>query len=130
MDREARAERAVNCPACRSENRPGRRYCGKCGCNFEPACGGCGFANESDDRFCGGCGVGLVVASSVARSTVAAPPQLGRTPTPQVVQPAAAAMVDELAGLFAPKPAKEAESQLPEVGIEQHDLDRLFGVVP
>ena len=35
----------MHCPGCRASNHARRRYCGKCGCNFAPACQGCGFAD-------------------------------------------------------------------------------------
>jgi class 3 adenylate cyclase/tetratricopeptide (TPR) repeat protein len=49
----------VTCPACGTENRPGRRFCSSCGSPLAHACPACGAANEPDDRFCGECGAPL-----------------------------------------------------------------------
>jgi Double zinc ribbon len=49
----------MRCPACRSDNRAGRRFCAGCGAALESPCPACGFANHRGERFCGGCGAGL-----------------------------------------------------------------------
>jgi class 3 adenylate cyclase/tetratricopeptide (TPR) repeat protein len=49
----------VTCPACGTENRPGRKFCSSCGSPLARACPACGAANEPDDRFCGECGAPL-----------------------------------------------------------------------
>jgi class 3 adenylate cyclase/tetratricopeptide (TPR) repeat protein len=49
----------VICPACSAENRPGRRFCSRCGSALALACPACGAANEPDDAFCGDCGAPL-----------------------------------------------------------------------
>lgn len=119
------------CPSCQRDNEPRRRYCGKCGCNFEPACGGCGFANGREDRYCGGCGSLLAAVAAHASPSVAAPAAARAAHGPP--QPAGPApVVDELAGLFAQQQQQQAAAELPELpaaGIEQADLDRLFGNV-
>jgi hypothetical protein len=131
----------VTCPSCRRDNRTGRRYCGGCGCNFEPACDGCGFANDAADRFCGGCGHSLraerrAQGAAGARAAGAAVPAAAHPAAPR---PAAAAAVaglaaagsaweaNELAALFTPAAVADAEPALPEAGINQDDVDRLFG---
>jgi Double zinc ribbon len=121
----------VTCPGCQRDNHPARRYCGGCGCNFEPACAECGFANEAADRFCGGCGQGLrayhpraeisVFSRSAAQTTGPLP---GGAPTVGVWD------LNELAELFAPAPVVEEAPDLPEVGINQDNLDQLFGDTP
>src|SRR3954447_2184151 len=50
----------MNCPACGTENRPGRRFCAHCGAALEATCPSCGTANDPGDRFCGECGTSLV----------------------------------------------------------------------
>jgi hypothetical protein len=144
----------VICSGCGRDNRANRRYCGACGCNLEPACGACGFANDREDRFCGGCGAPMAAAG--VAPMVAAPayqvhpvhagheapgthaaalhtPAAVHSPTTRVrsATPSApnvpAWQVDELAGLFTPQPAGTEPSDLPEIGIAQDDLDRLFG---
>jgi len=145
---------SVRCPSCRRDNAAHRRYCGGCGCNFDPACAACGFANEPRDRFCGGCGLGLVGAAVRAATiegvTTRLPrltqpladddvveiqdrarpttghPDRRRTPT-SAPSPWAA---EELAELFQPAPPEEKGPALPEAGILQSDVDRLFGSLP
>ncbi len=46
----------MRCVGCGSENRPERRFCGRCGEPLSAACASCGFANDPGDEFCGGCG--------------------------------------------------------------------------
>ena len=121
------------CPGCQHDNRAARRYCGRCGCNFEPACEGCGFANDHGDRFCGGCGHGLRVrGAQVSPAAAAAAREASRPVVATVAGTAQAAPWDarELAELFAPAPVADDTPGLPEVGISQNDVDRLFGSVP
>ncbi|HEY2543887.1 MAG TPA: adenylate/guanylate cyclase domain-containing protein [Gaiellaceae bacterium] len=47
------------CPACSTENRPGRKFCARCGSALALACPSCGAANEPADAFCGDCGASL-----------------------------------------------------------------------
>jgi hypothetical protein len=108
----------MTCPGCQAPNRAERRYCGRCGCNFAPACQACGFANEVTDRYCGGCGDSLQAGTQLV---LASPSGAATTE--------GAWSVDELAGLFAQTPAAVDENQLPETGVDQEDLDRLFGAV-
>jgi hypothetical protein len=120
----------VICPACQRANQPARRYCGGCGCNFDPACGGCGFANERADRFCGGCGAELRAGAARPRRELATAPTLASNPATATASAAATTApwtVDELAGLFEPVAASADEHTLPEAGISQDHLDRLFG---
>ncbi|HEY6151063.1 MAG TPA: adenylate/guanylate cyclase domain-containing protein [Gaiellaceae bacterium] len=49
----------MNCSACGTENRVGRKFCSNCGAPLAVACPSCGAANEPDDRFCGECGAAL-----------------------------------------------------------------------
>ena len=118
------------CPGCQRDNRPARRYCGACGCNFAPACTSCGFANDRMDRFCGGCGVAMRAVDRAARPELTAV-SAAVAPTAVAIAPAAGATpwdANELATLFAPMVAASAEApDLPEVGIAQDDVDRLFG---
>jgi hypothetical protein len=119
----------VICPGCQRDNHPRRRYCGRCGCNFDPICRSCGFVNDRDDRFCGGCGVSLVTENVRAPPIVAAAPHPAAPAAAPQVAAAAALPVDELAGLFSPRATAGEASRLPEAGIVQNDLDRLFGGV-
>jgi hypothetical protein len=126
----------VICPACQRDNQPKRRYCGACGCNFDPACRACGFANERKDRFCGGCGLALATAASaVAASAATAASAVASAPPPPATTARAAAATSswaagELAGLFNKPAVIEEATDLPEQGVDQADLDRLFGGGP
>ncbi|MCX5743460.1 MAG: zinc ribbon domain-containing protein [Proteobacteria bacterium] len=106
----------MTCPTCRRDNSPARRYCGGCGSNLVPSCTGCSFVNESTDRFCGGCGAGLVAGLSLPAGPAA---------VAVVAVPAPAR--GELAELFATITPPLA-APLPETGVSQDDLDRMFGV--
>ncbi len=63
----------MNCSACGTENRPGRRFCSQCGAVLELRCAACGAANEASDRFCGECGAPLDAAAGAQRSAEAPP---------------------------------------------------------
>jgi class 3 adenylate cyclase/tetratricopeptide (TPR) repeat protein len=56
----------VNCPSCSTENRPGRKFCSRCGTALALACPSCGATNEPEDAFCGDCGTALGAAAPVA----------------------------------------------------------------
>ena len=47
------------CPSCATENKPGRKFCSRCGTPLAAACAVCGAANDPDDAFCGECGTTL-----------------------------------------------------------------------
>jgi class 3 adenylate cyclase/tetratricopeptide (TPR) repeat protein len=63
----------LTCPSCSAENRPGRRFCSRCGAALARACPACGAAAEPDDSFCGECGTPLEGAAPAAQSARAAP---------------------------------------------------------
>ena len=122
----------MNCPACQRTNHPRRRYCGGCGCNFAPACDACGFANDRADRFCGGCGQGLRAAAGAERPAAeraaAGMPSRAPAAAPPAVAPAPGPWdPSELAALFTPAAPVEEIPELPDSGISQNDVDRLFG---
>ena len=123
------------CPGCEKDNDPKRRYCGRCGTNFQPVCRRCSFANAKDDRYCGGCGAMLVASEGVHVKHVAMPetPAMHSTHAVPPPVPIKAAIVlppgDELNGLFSAPPVPVGNGiALPETGVSQDDLDRLFGV--
>src|SRR5215218_4842237 len=58
------------CSACETENRPGRRFCSRCGAALESACASCGAANDPGDRYCGSCGAALSDAQPPATPPV------------------------------------------------------------
>jgi class 3 adenylate cyclase/tetratricopeptide (TPR) repeat protein len=49
----------MNCPACGTENRAGRKFCSRCGAAVAPTCPSCGATNDPGDAFCGDCGASL-----------------------------------------------------------------------
>lgn len=71
----------MKCPACRFDNREGRRFCSKCGAPLSAACPACGFVNEPGDAFCGGCGATLSQAPAAGA---------GEAPAAEAEIPAAA----------------------------------------
>ena len=118
----------IACPSCKADNLVRRRYCGKCGCNLDPVCRDCGFDNDRDDRFCGGCGVTMRADARAVQAALAVPHVVTpAAPAAALPPPAAAWPVDELAGLFVKPEVKDDGPQLPESGVAQDDLDRLFG---
>jgi len=62
----------MNCPACSTENRPGRKFCSRCGAPLARACAACGAVNEPDDAFCGDCGAALRAEAPASQETPAA----------------------------------------------------------
>ena len=121
----------MTCPGCRAENHARRRYCGQCGCNFAPACQACGFANEARDRFCGGCGDALRAVGHARPAAGVALPGLPPVAVAAATPAGSPWQVGELAGLFSFQPAVPDDGpKLPETGVGQDDLDRLFEAVP
>jgi len=49
----------VTCPRCRSDNRPGIKFCEECGARLALACPSCGAEVLPDRKFCGSCGGAL-----------------------------------------------------------------------
>ena len=151
----------MNCPGCRRDNDPRRRYCGCCGYNFQPVCRRCSFSNDKDDRFCGGCGALLIAAEGCSVPRAASPkldptalpfgsadrrpqvpaiepvsakrvpppiPGVAHVPAPVRAVEVATGAAAELSDLFDTPAVRVEAPKLPEVGINQDDLDRLFGV--
>ena len=118
----------MSCGGCGRDNKPNRRYCGRCGHNLAPICKGCRFENDAADRFCGGCGERL--GASNGGTTVQPPPPRRTAPALAVsfskVANDESLSADELAELLAPAEATEVVA-LPDGAIGQDDLDRLFG---
>jgi class 3 adenylate cyclase/tetratricopeptide (TPR) repeat protein len=56
----------VICSECGAENRPGRKYCARCGARLRVACPRCGAANLAEEAFCGECGAPLGDAAPAA----------------------------------------------------------------
>ena len=59
------------CPACGTENDPGRKFCGECGRALALVCTACGSPNSPGVKFCGECGT--VLGAQAAPATAATP---------------------------------------------------------
>jgi class 3 adenylate cyclase/tetratricopeptide (TPR) repeat protein len=66
----------MRCPACGTENEPGRKFCGECGAALSVVCSSCGSANTPGVKFCGECGAAL--GEDAAAPAVAAAPAAER----------------------------------------------------
>jgi class 3 adenylate cyclase len=69
----------VACPRCRSETRPGQKFCAECGLALSTACPNCGTPYEGNPKFCAECGTPLAEAAT----------QPAATPQPARSEPAA-----------------------------------------
>lgn len=54
----------MQCPACQSRNRDGRKFCSECGNPLGPVCSACGLRNDPGDHYCGDCGQPLLQPTS------------------------------------------------------------------
>src|SRR5689334_21946006 len=63
----------MQCPACGSDNEPGRKFCGECGGALALACASCGSANSPGVKFCGECGTPLGIGAVPAPAEREAP---------------------------------------------------------
>jgi class 3 adenylate cyclase/tetratricopeptide (TPR) repeat protein len=61
------------CPACGTDNEPGRKFCGECGGALALVCASCGSANSPGVKFCGECGSALGGQPAVTPPTGATP---------------------------------------------------------
>src|SRR6476660_3297072 len=61
------------CPACGTENDPGRKFCGECGAALALVCTACGSPNPPGVKFCGECGTALGAQAAPAPSPAATP---------------------------------------------------------
>jgi class 3 adenylate cyclase/tetratricopeptide (TPR) repeat protein len=58
------------CPNCKTDNDPGRKFCGECGSSLALLCANCGAPNPPTVKFCGECGASVQQAAHIT-----APPQ-------------------------------------------------------
>src|SRR5918996_998856 len=80
------------CPACRSENRQGAKFCDRCGAALPRACVACGTALRPHARFCDECGRAVDAApGGVTGIEVASPGSPGHEPPWTAARPAAIA---------------------------------------
>jgi hypothetical protein len=99
----------IPCAACQRPNLADRRFCGGCGASLALPCTACKFSNHGVDRFCGGCGIATGAADAIK---------------PTATKAARGARID-VVELFDTR--RETTSELPRIGIDQGDLDKLFG---
>ncbi len=69
----------MTCPACGTDNEPGRKFCSSCGVRLRIACPRCDTSNDPGARFCGECGgplgsTGADPERGVARDSLGRPP--------------------------------------------------------
>src|SRR5438445_11234809 len=74
----------MRCPACRTENRPGVRFCEECGATLDVVCPACGAGVPTGKKFCGACGAPLAAAAAPPAPAVASP----RFESPRAYTPA------------------------------------------
>ncbi|HEY7281502.1 MAG TPA: adenylate/guanylate cyclase domain-containing protein [Actinomycetota bacterium] len=72
----------MTCPACLADNRPGRKFCVRCGTPLERTCAVCGAPAEADDVFCGECGSPLATSRPAAAGDRTAPAAAPAPPAP------------------------------------------------
>jgi class 3 adenylate cyclase/tetratricopeptide (TPR) repeat protein len=63
----------MRCPACSTENEPGRKFCAECGIALARTCPSCGTANAPTAKFCGECGAALTTGARAAPVSTPAP---------------------------------------------------------
>jgi len=67
----------VICSSCGTENRPGRKFCGRCAAPLAILCPACGAPNEPGDGFCGECAAPLPVPTKGAGAVASSRPPGG-----------------------------------------------------
>jgi len=68
----------MRCSNCKTENPPGKKFCGDCGAALANLCPKCGADNPAGKRFCGECGT---VLGALAAATSGRPMSATRTTT-------------------------------------------------
>ena len=58
----------MRCSNCKTENPPGKKFCGDCGAPLANLCPKCGADNPAGKRFCGECGTALGLAAAAPAS--------------------------------------------------------------
>jgi len=121
------------CGACGFVNDRDDRFCGGCGsamsaAGVPPIAGAALVPHGAAPRHAGHPAAALTSAAAAPAPYAALTSQVPVSPHPPRTTQAMPWPVDELAGLFTPQVAPAAEGPaLPEIGIAQDDLDRLFG---
>ena len=60
----------MECAACGTHNREGRKFCSQCGASLAVICASCGEPNEGGSRFCGECGSSLGADSTAGAAAI------------------------------------------------------------
>ena len=94
----------MRCPACQSENEPGRKFCGECGTPLEQGCPACGSPNAPTAKFCGECGTPLTAQPAPAAATPAPTPS-----SPAAERRLVSVLFADLVGFTAASEGRDAE---------------------
>src|SRR6202521_3383475 len=75
----------MRCSKCKTENLPGKKFCGDCGAPLANLCPKCGADNPAGKRFCGECGTALgTAASATDKQSAPAPIRVADTPVGEI----------------------------------------------
>ena len=70
----------MRCSNCKTENPPGKKFCGDCGAPLANLCPKCGADNPAGKRFCGECGTALGLAAAPASRSNDSPIRIADAP--------------------------------------------------
>ena len=70
----------MHCSNCKTENPPGKKFCGDCGAPLANLCPKCGADNPAGKRFCGECGTALGLAAAPASRSNDSPIRIADAP--------------------------------------------------
>ena len=74
----------MRCTNCKTENPPGKKFCGDCGAALANLCPKCGADNPAAQRFCGECGTALgSPAAAAAKKSDTPPVRVSEAPDPE-----------------------------------------------
>src|SRR5882757_6575573 len=77
----------MRCSKCKTENLPGKKFCGDCGAPLENLCPKCGADNPAGKRFCGECGTALGEPAAAAAKKFDTPTvRVSEAPDPEKLE--------------------------------------------